>query len=480
MDAETFFRLIEAGEDKWVNVFSVMAFTQSAALNPPAEYVSKSRLETGVSNHPEQHHQESTLDTLSSRGLCRARSGIIVAKFGGSSLADSERITKAAKSVAEEVRRGAKVVVVVSAMGKTTDVLMEILQNSSRGVEKHDIDDILSMGERTSVRVFAAALKSEGLRVKYFDPHDDDWPIITDDNFSNANPILEECKERIREHVFPLLSSGVTPIIAGFVGRTRTGKISTIGRGGSDTTAFILAQALGAEEVILVTDSEGIMTADPKLVHEARRLDHIDVNVLVQLADSGKKFIHRKALRYKDPKIDVRVISLMKGDLEAEGTRITGSISSELEVELATRERTFMLTIVGRGLARNPKIISQLAEEVEKHTELLGMSANSDSIILYVKEKSDLEHLYRNIHGIMLNHEETISMNVRAGLAYLKVKGVGLEETPGLIGKISEALRINGINIFGILTITSSILIFVDYGERERANSLIKAALGLG
>ncbi|MEM2841131.1 MAG: aspartate kinase [Candidatus Bathyarchaeia archaeon] len=453
-----------------------MAFTQITFTSTPAQ---PSDREERLLSHSEGPHIENLSNNTDSKEPCGRLGRIIVAKFGGSSLADSERISKAAKSVAEEVSRGVKVAVVVSAMGKTTDVLMEILQNSGRGVEKHDIDDILSMGERTSVRVFAAALKSEGLKVKYFDPHDDDWPIITDDNFSNANPILEECKQRIREYVQPLLLNGVTPIIAGFVGRTKTGKISTIGRGGSDTTAFILAQALGAEEVVLVTDSEGIMTADPKIVKEAKRLENIDVNVLVQLADSGKKFIHRKALRYKDPKIDVRVINLMKGDLEAEGTRITGSISSELEVEQVIEEKASMLTFVGRGMSRNPKIISELAEDVEKHTELLGISANSDSIILYIKEKEDREQLCRRLHETMLKHKQAISMNIKTGLAYLRVKGVGLEETPGLIGKISEALRINEINIFGILTITSSILIFISYEEKEKATTLIKRALGV-
>jgi len=455
-----------------------MAFTQTIFPSTPAQH-SEEEVAERPSNHSVGPHIKNLSNNIVSQEPSARPDRIIVAKFGGSSLADGERISKAAKSVAKEVSRGVKVAVVVSAMGKTTDVLMEILQNSGRGVEKHDVDDILSMGERTSVRVFAAALKSEGLKVKYFDPHDDEWPIITDDNFSNANPILEECKQRIREHVQPLLMNGVIPIIAGFVGRTKTGKISTIGRGGSDTTAFILAQALGAEEVVLVTDSEGIMTADPKIVKDAKRLENIDVNVLVQLADSGKKFIHRKALRYKDPKIDVRVINLMKGDLEAEGTRITGSISSELEVEQVIEEKASMLTFVGRGMSRNPKIISDLAEEVEEHSELLGISANSDSIILYIKEKGDQEHLCRKLHETMLKHRQAISMNMKTDLAYLRVKGVGLEETPGLIGKISEALRINEINIFGILTITSSILIFISYEEKEKATALIKRALGV-
>ncbi|MEM3507321.1 MAG: aspartate kinase, partial [Candidatus Bathyarchaeia archaeon] len=202
---------------------------------------------------------------------------IIVAKFGGSSLADSERIVKAAKTVAKEVEKGNMVVVVTSAMGKTTDELIKLLKKTSNeNIEKMDLDDVLSMGERTSARIFATALKSQGFKVRYFDPSDQDWPIITDDNFSNANPILDECEKRIKESILPLLKDGIIPIIGGFIGKTKNGRVSTIGRGGSDTTAFLIARALKANEVVLVTDSDGIMTADPKIVSNAKKLDRID------------------------------------------------------------------------------------------------------------------------------------------------------------------------------------------------------------
>jgi aspartate kinase len=335
------------------------------------------------------------------------------------------------------------------------------------------------MGERTSARVFAATLRSEGMRVRYFDPADDDWPIITDENFSNANPILTECEQRIRNCIYPLLMDGVVPVIAGFVGRTIKGAISTIGRGGSDTTAFILARALRADEVILVTDSDGIMTADPKLVPDAKRLERVDVNTLVGLADSGKKFIHRKALKYKDPLIDARVINFSRGSLEVEGTKVTGAIASELEVGIAIANPSSAFMVIGQGLSRNPKIISELTETIESCTEILGLSANSDSIILYVAQKEGIDPLYSDLHKVLLGHHEAVSMTVRKSLAYLRVKGVGLEETPGVVGRISEVLRRNDINIFGILTITSSILIFVDYAEKDKALSVIRQELGV-
>src|SRR4030043_1931286 len=139
----------------------------------------------------------------------------IVVKFGGSSLADHERLLKAVNSVVAEAKRGTKIAVVVSAMGKTTDVLLTTAKNTSNGkLAKHELDDILSMGERTSVRIFAAALKNNGVDACYFDPMDDRWPIITDNSFQNANPMLKECDKNIKECALPLVEKGTIPVIA--------------------------------------------------------------------------------------------------------------------------------------------------------------------------------------------------------------------------------------------------------------------------
>ena len=197
----------------------------------------------------------------------------IVVKFGGSSLADHERLLKAVNSVVAEAKRGTKIAVVVSAMGKTTDVLLTTAKNTSNGkLTKHELDDILSMGERTSVRIFAAALRNNGVDACYFDPMDSEWPIISDDSFQNANPLLAECDKNIKEYVLPIVEKGTVPVIAGFVAKTKDGKITTLGRGGSDTTAFILADGIDADQIVLVTDAEGIMSSDPKIITSSELL----------------------------------------------------------------------------------------------------------------------------------------------------------------------------------------------------------------
>jgi aspartate kinase len=414
------------------------------------------------------------VELMKSENSCKK----IVVKFGGSSLADHEKLSKAVAAVANEAAKGTRIVVVVSAMGKTTDILMNTMKNTSNGkLEKRELDDILAMGERTSVRVFAAALRTNGLESCYLDPLDDKWPIITDAAFSNANPLLNECKKRIQKHILPIVEKSIVPVIAGFVGKTTNGKITTLGRGGSDTTAFILADALKAIEVVLVTDAEGIMSGDPKIVTNPKPLLEIDVSTLVGLADSGAKFIHSKALKYKPQTIPVKVINHAYGDLSQKGTLITGSLASELDVEIAHPHPVTEITIVGNKVSENPRIILEMVEKARAHTSLLGMSMNTNSVILYVSQKKNIDALFTEIHNIALNNPETIAMAVKKDLAFLKTSGVGLEETHGLIGKISENLRVNEMNIYGILTITSSILLFIDWSEREKALQLIRNSL---
>jgi aspartate kinase len=402
----------------------------------------------------------------------------IVVKFGGSSLADHERLLKAVMAVVNESKKGTKIAVVVSAMGKTTDVLLTTAKNTSNGkLAKHELDDILSMGERTSVRIFATALKNNGVDACYFDPMDSKWPIITDDAFQNANPLLKECSKNIKECILPVVEKGTIPVIAGFVGKTREGKITTLGRGGSDTTAFLLAEGIDADQVVLVTDADGIMSSDPKIITSPKLLPTINVNTLVGLADSGAKFIHSKALKYKPKNIDVKVISNTHGDLSRAGTIITDGLATELDAEIAHPTPIAEITVVGDGLSANPQVITEMVEKVKETSMLLGMSMNTNSIILYVPQEENISKLFNQIHQITVDNKETIAMAVKKDLVFIKTSGVGLEETHGIIGRISEDLRVNGINISGILTITSSILLFVDWNEKEKALKLIKNAL---
>src|SRR3989475_11691776 len=272
----------------------------SAASRPS----STTRHKNQILTPPDSSHSSSLRQTHSD--LQRRR--LVIVKFGGSSLSNPKRIGLAVSSVEREYARGNRIVVVVSAVGNTTDRLLHIT-NGGAGLGETDRDDILAMGERTSARIFAASLKSRGIQARYYDPSDRDWPIITDDNFLNANPLKTKSIQRIRRYLKPVLGDGVVPVIGGFIGRTRDGRISTLGRGGSDTTALLLATALEADEVVLVTNVRGILSADPTQVEHARLLPKIDMRTLIGVADTGTKFSHRKPLRFKDPNINIRIIS---------------------------------------------------------------------------------------------------------------------------------------------------------------------------
>jgi aspartate kinase len=399
---------------------------------------------------------------------------LLIVKFGGSSLSNPKKINLAVGSVAREYARGNHVVVVVSAVGNTTDQLLQLTNGGAELVET-DKDDILAMGERTSARIFAASLKSRGMQARYYDPSDRDWPIITDNNFLNANPLKTNSIQRIQRYLRPVLDDGVIPVIGGFIGRTRDGRISTLGRGGSDTTALLLAMALEADEVVLVTNVRGILSADPNLVGNTRVLPKIDMKTLIGIADTGTKFIHRKALRFKDPNIDIRVISNTNGKLDSQGTIITGGSLPELEVTVNNPHPVASVTIVGTGLPRQPELVQKISKLAGAN--LVAVSQDSDSAILYVKQTQKLQQQITRLHDAILNDPHGIALAVRMGMALITVRSIGLEERPGVVARISDALRSTNINMFGVLTITSSVLVLVDWKVRRKAASLIRSSL---
>jgi len=402
----------------------------------------------------------------------------IVVKFGGSSLADESRISRAAKAVAKEAVKGTKVVVVVSAMGKTTDLLMDTAKHACEdAISGDELDDILSMGERTSARIFSAALRANKVKCRYIDPADADWPIVTDGSFTNAKPILPLCEKLVKEHVSPSLEKGMVVVIPGFVGKNEDGMTTTMGRGSSDITALVVAQALSADQAILITDVDGIMTADPKIVKNPQRLKAIHVNTLIGLTDSGTKFIHKKALKYKDPSIEVKVINQAWGDLSSDGTTIHGALSNNIMVETAYPSPAMAVTIVGEAISESPQILQDVFQEIKKaEASILGVSINHNSLILYLPEKSAKE-LLEALHSIVVNHKETLALAVRKNLAFIRIKGVGLEETPGIISRLAESLYSEGINIFGIFTITSSVSVFVDLKDKNKALRLMQKSI---
>lgn len=218
---------------------------------------------------------------------------ILVRKYGGSSLADVERIQTVALDIRRACDQGYQVVVVVSAMGKTTDELADLAARTNPDPPRRELDMLLSVGERITMSLLSMALAREGCpAISYTGSQ---CGIITDDSHNDAR-ILEVKGDRVRES----LAAGYTVVVAGFQGVSRQKEITTLGRGGSDTTAVALAAALGAVRCEILKDVDGVMSADPRLVQEARRHEELSWDDMRQIASSGCGVVHIRAVEYAD------------------------------------------------------------------------------------------------------------------------------------------------------------------------------------
>lgn len=401
----------------------------------------------------------------------------IVVKFGGASLKNGERIRKGANAVYREYKKGTRVAVVVSAIGDTTDELIEVAKVCTDGkITSSEMDDVMAMGERTSARVFASALKSLGADALYLDPSQETWPIITNDNFGQAEVDLVKTSRLVRKNVLPLLKKGKIPVICGFLGRDEKGRITTIGRGGSDITAFILGKCLGADEVIIITDTEGVMSGDPQRVGGARVLDRIQAEEMRDLASYGAKKLHPRALDYKDEKIDAKIIHFRHGDLSARGTKITGPRSGGSKASVYKKPLS-MLTIIGERLQTAPGILESAVKPLSRaKINIFGVSIGPRTFSLYVSER-DEQRALELLHKVVKGHRLMKSVTSESNIALIVAESKRFIDTPGMIAALTGPLAKEGINIVEILSSRSSISFFVNWEDRERALELVRQVM---
>ncbi|HDI12269.1 MAG TPA: aspartate kinase [Candidatus Bathyarchaeota archaeon] len=383
----------------------------------------------------------------------------VIVKFDGAELRCGESFRKAAEMIKESDFK--EIAVVVSAMEKTTDNLIDCMKSIGE-VDDADYADIVSTGERISARIFCLALKALGIKSIYFDPQREDWPIITDSNFREAEPNLEETIKRVKTHIEPLLGEYV-PVICGFIGKDREGRVTTLGRGGSDITATLLGNCLKADEVIFVKNTEGVSFIDPEIVPNARPLRKILVEEMFSLAHRGAKIVHPKALRYKLPEQRLRVVSFYKS-LSSEGTEIIGAFSNPFEVK--SYNRLCALTLVGEINAANlEKIFSILAGE-----RIIGISTGKSSITIFV-EMDDKKALLSKL--CLLEGFKGVSL--KENVSALEIINPDFIESPEWIAKISSALAEKGINILEISSSKATITIFLDEDYLDKALEAVEA-----
>ena len=393
-------------------------------------------------------------------GVYRVR---VVAKFGGTSLGTGERVDRAADSVADVVAAGHEIAVVASAMGSTTDDLLDSIAFDASDADR---DEIVSMGERTSIRLLKAALNARDVDATFLEPGDDDWPIVTD-----AYGEVDEAETRRRTRALVEQLDDTVPVIAGFLAEGPDGAVTTLGRGGSDTTAVMLGSYLEADQVVIVTDVEGVMTGDPHVVEGARNVGEISVEELRNLSFRGAEVIAPRALSYKDDALDVRVVHYQHGDLLTGGTSVEGEFENLVDL----RERPLAcLTVAGRSIRNRPGVLHRLTEALGTASINIDLVASGiDSVTLYV-DAEEAERAENILHQQVVQHPEVASVSLEEPLAIVRLTGGELPSQSGVIYEIVEPFAADRIQIHDIVTSATTVAIIVDWEDRERSLELVQ------
>ncbi len=403
---------------------------------------------------------------------------LVVVKFGGTSVGDGSRIKKAAQSVVNEYMNGSRVVVVVSAVNKTTDELIG-LSDEAIGASLTDKQkaEIMAMGELTSARLFSATIESLGVKSEFIDPYSALWPIKTDSNYLEATIDFNTTRKNT-EGIMQLVNQGVIPVICGFLGQGPGGEITTLGRGGSDITAFLIGHCLDANEVIIVTDVDGVMSTDPNKIEEAELLDEISVEELRDLATHGAQVLHPHALKYKDPLITAKIINFAHGDLSSKGTRILGPFEGEmLKCVTLYKNPISLIAIVGEAMVKTPGLIAKLSGSLaDSDINIFGISAGQNSITAFV-DKADSNKAYHLLHNVVIESDVLSSLSLGRDTAMITFVSPDIIDTPGIISDVTEPLRKNDINIVEIISSQTAIVLFVDWEDGEKARELINEVL---
>jgi aspartate kinase len=388
----------------------------------------------------------------------------VVAKFGGTSVADGERINRAADSIAAAVADDHEMAVVVSAMGGTTDDLLEEIQFDA---SEQDRAEIVSMGERTTVRMLKGALEARDIDAVFFEPGREDWPIVTD---AYGEVDVPETRQRA-ETVAEQMADGVVPVITGFLAQDHDGSITTLGRGGSDTTAVMLGKYMHADEVIIVTDVEGVMTGDPDVVEGARNVGEITVDELRNLSFRGAEVVAPSALAYKKTDFDVRVVHHQHADLLTGGTHIEGEFENLVDLQ----ERSLAcVTIAGRSIRNQPGVLSRLSSELASEgINIQTVSSGLDSVTFYVDgdAAAETESL---LHERVIEDEVLSSVTVDENLAAVRVTGGEIERQTGAVNDLLSSLAAERIFVHDVITSATSVSVFVDWADREQALEVLQ------
>ncbi|MFR1050665.1 MAG: aspartate kinase [Oscillospiraceae bacterium] len=395
--------------------------------------------------------------------------GLIVQKFGGSSVADADRIRNVARIITETYKRGHNVVAVLSAQGDTTDDLIAKAAEINPHASKREMDMLLSTGEQISCSLCAMAIEAMGLPVVSLTG----WQAGVQSNSSYGNARINRI---VTERILTELDRRCIVIVTGFQGINKYGDITTLGRGGSDTSAVALAASLHADLCQIYTDVDGVYTADPRLVPGAHKLNEITFDEMLELATLGAQVLHNRSVEMaKRYNVNLEVLSSFSGK---PGTRVKEvvKIMEKSHVSgIAKDKNVARLALV--GLADEPgiafRIFSLLAREkinVDIILQSIGRGDKKD--ISFTVAKSDAGEATR----ILEENREYIGfdhIDVNDKIAKVSIVGAGMINNPGVAASMFEALFNAGINIHMISTSEIKVSVLVDLDDADRAVQVV-------
>ncbi|MDE7245878.1 MAG: aspartate kinase [Oscillospiraceae bacterium] len=389
---------------------------------------------------------------------------LIVQKFGGSSVRDAERIRNVAGIIAGTYRAGNQVLVVLSAQGDTTDDLIAKAYEINRRASKREMDMLLSTGEQISIALCAMALEGMGLPVISLAG----WQvgIHTSNTYSDAR-IRKIDTERIRRE----LDKNKIVIVAGFQGVNRTGDITTLGRGGSDTSAVALAAAFGADLCQIFTDVDGVYTTDPRVVPSAKKLDEITYDEMLELASQGAQVLHNRSVELaKKYHVNMEVVSSLE---RKPGTKVKEVVKMEKTNIAGVAKDVSIARIAVVGLDHNPgvafrifSLLGQAKINVDAIIQSIGRGESKD--ISFTLPRADVEEAVRILEGqkdaLHFDH-----ITVQDKIAKVSIVGAGMMTTPGVAAKMFEALYDANINIQMINTSEIRVSVLIDENDATAA-----------
>lgn len=401
---------------------------------------------------------------------------LIVQKFGGTSVGDAERIQGVARRVADSLDAGYQVIVVVSAIGGETDRLEALGRQVSDRPDAREMDVLLAAGEQVSSSLLAMALLTLGHPARSYLAHQ--IPMYTDAQHQRAR--IEKIETA---PLMECLADGVTPVVAGFQGISQAGRVTTLGRGGSDTTAVAVAAAVAADECQICTDVDGVYTADPRIVRNARRMAQVTFEEMLELASLGSKVLHPRSVEFAGKyRVPLRVLSTFK---PGEGTLITMENESMEEpivsgVAYARNEAKITLSGVADVPGVAAKIIGPVSgAQIELDMIVQNTAADGLTDFTFTVGRKDYEAALELLKPVCA------SLGARAlsgdnRIAKVSVVGVGMRSHAGVAARLFDCLAAENINIQMIST--SEIKISVVVAERylELAVRTLHSAFGLG